>query len=135
MRGRGRGRGTVVWCDAQGKEVDFWAGPLRERGLDFQALTTPEAAVDLITHGPTDARLLAFVTSMMVSRGRREMGEMSGFEAFAAIREALAETGQRPLCVLVSGSGCSKEAYQRGADIAVCHDNDQLAKSRKHRGA
>ena len=54
---------------------------------------------------------------MMVGRGRRERGAMSGFAAFAAVRSELALDRQRPIFVLVSGSGSCQEACADGGDL------------------
>ena len=76
---------------------------------------------------------VAEVSSKMESGGRKERGEMSAFEAFAAARKALRRPTTlcvslaRPLFVLVSSSGNCSEAYEKGADVAVCHDNTLLS--------
>eukprot|EP00931_Biecheleriopsis_adriatica_P055437 TRINITY_DN32781_c0_g1_i1.p1 TRINITY_DN32781_c0_g1~~TRINITY_DN32781_c0_g1_i1.p1 ORF type:complete len:660 (-),score=117.74 TRINITY_DN32781_c0_g1_i1:181-2160(-) len=121
--------GCVLWCDCDIK-VESSATAFKEAGLEVRAFHTPEELLEeyeqrLHEHFATD--VVAVVSSMMESGGRKEEGLMNAFDLFAACRAAVYAAGRRvPVFGVISMSADPELAYAHGADVCVLGNRAQM---------
>jgi len=121
--------GCVLWCDSD-IQIERSATAFKEAGLEVRAFHSPEDLLQeyelrLGEHFATD--VVAVVSSMMESGGRKEKGLMNAFDLLAACRAAVYKAGRRvPVFGIISMSAKPELAYANGADVCSIGDRAGL---------
>jgi len=123
--------GCVLWCDSD-IQIERSATAFKDAGLEVRAFSNPEDLLEeyqlrLQEHFATD--VVAVVSSMMESGGRKEKGLMNAFGLFAACRAAIYKAGRRvSVFGVISMSADPELAYASGADVCVLGNREQMQK-------
>lgn len=110
-------RGIVLWCDSD-ISVAKSGGIFRQAGLEVRCL--PETDELLAEYAENSKDVVAIVSSMMESGGRKERGAMNALELFAKCRAVCYEQGSTPpVYTIISSSADPTTCFRAGADAVI----------------